>query len=194
MYSGKWLRQKNIKYQGKNNQTLTYEAVERTTRKPGQVCDGVDVIPILKKKNQKDQLVFIANYRPPVDQFVLEFPAGLLDNTDIEENALRELKEETGYTGSKIITQTQQQVIAYEDPWKSNECGYILQIEIDGDSPENLSPQQHLEESENIRVHLLEINKDLINNLLKLAQDNNYLILAKMWSFVQGLAFAQAFN
>ena len=36
-------------------------------------------------------------------KYILEFPAGLLDNGDVEENATRELKEETGYNANRII-------------------------------------------------------------------------------------------
>jgi ADP-ribose pyrophosphatase len=39
-------------------------------------------------------------YRPPVDQVVIEVPAGLIDPGETpEECAVRELKEETGYVG-----------------------------------------------------------------------------------------------
>jgi hypothetical protein len=44
----------------------------------------VDVIPIIKYKDRPAQLLLIANFRPPVGKFVLEFPAGLLDHGTIE--------------------------------------------------------------------------------------------------------------
>ncbi len=77
--------------------------VERTTRKPGLDFDGVDVMAIIKSSVKKPQFILIANYRAPVDKYVLEFPAGLMDNEHLEENAMRELKEETGYVGKKVL-------------------------------------------------------------------------------------------
>ena len=39
-------------------------------------------------------------FRPPIDAVTIEVPAGLMDEGEnAEECALRELKEETGYTG-----------------------------------------------------------------------------------------------
>jgi 8-oxo-dGTP pyrophosphatase MutT (NUDIX family) len=39
-------------------------------------------------------------FRPPIDAVTIEVPAGLMDEGETaEECALRELKEETGYTG-----------------------------------------------------------------------------------------------
>ena len=72
---------------------------------------------------------------------VLEFPAGLLDNENVEENALRELHEETGYLGAKIINYQKEHISVFDDPWKSNENGPMLFIEIDGNCETNLNPK-----------------------------------------------------
>ena len=48
-------------------------------------------------------MLLIANFRPPTMKFCLEFPAGLLDDTNFEENAKREVEEETGYVVEKFI-------------------------------------------------------------------------------------------
>lgn len=50
-----------------------------------------------------DSVLLVLNYRAPVDQWVLEFPAGLLDaNEDVAAAALRELAEETGAAGRVV--------------------------------------------------------------------------------------------
>jgi len=42
-------------------------------------------------------------WRPPIDAVVVEIPAGLIDPGEtVEECALRELKEESGYVGKVI--------------------------------------------------------------------------------------------
>ena len=52
------------------------------------------IVPVLGR----DRLVFIWNYRPPIQGWELELPAGLLnDGEDPQICARRELEEETGY-------------------------------------------------------------------------------------------------
>jgi ADP-ribose pyrophosphatase len=50
----------------------------------------VEMIALLKnKETQTTYLILIANFRPPVNKFVLEFPGGIMDDGNLEENALR---------------------------------------------------------------------------------------------------------
>jgi len=57
------------------------------------IPDFAGVLPVLD-----DRLVMIKNYRYPIDEMVLELPAGLIDEYETPiETAERELEEETGY-------------------------------------------------------------------------------------------------
>ena len=49
------------------------------------------------------KLVMVRQYRKPADKVMLEVPAGKIDPGEMPlEAAVRELKEETGYTASKV--------------------------------------------------------------------------------------------
>lgn len=53
------------------------------------------------------ELLLQKQYRPPIDKVVIEVPAGLIDAGEtVEECAVRELKEETGYVGVAEQTST----------------------------------------------------------------------------------------
>ena len=66
-----------------------------TTRK--NTADGVIVYSVYRDEKAEEKLVLIRQYCCPIDTYVYEFPAGLVeDGEDFKETGKRELKEETG--------------------------------------------------------------------------------------------------
>lgn len=61
--------------------------------------DAVGIVAITKNK----EIVLVRQYRHPINEDLLEIPAGLLNDSESPaECAARELKEETGYTARNI--------------------------------------------------------------------------------------------
>ena len=67
---GQWFAISTIDYSIGEKTVIGYESAYRTTRKHYEV-DGVEVVPIIKKGNQKYEMVFIANFRPPAGAFTV---------------------------------------------------------------------------------------------------------------------------
>ena len=61
-------------------------------------ADGVIIYSVYRdEKEKKEKLVLIRQYRCPLDDYIYEFPAGLVDEgEDFKMAGMRELKEETG--------------------------------------------------------------------------------------------------
>lgn len=71
-----------------------WEAVERV---------GCDCIVGMVPFTGEGEVILIRQFRPPVDCFVIELPAGLCEPGEApEEAAKRELVEETGYSAGKL--------------------------------------------------------------------------------------------
>jgi ADP-ribose pyrophosphatase len=57
------------------------------------------IVPVL----EKNRLVFVWNYRPAIQAWEMELPAGLINDGEAPETgARRELKEETGYSAETL--------------------------------------------------------------------------------------------
>eukprot|EP00742_Colponemidia_sp_Colp-10_P002908 GILJ01003105.1.p1 GENE.GILJ01003105.1~~GILJ01003105.1.p1 ORF type:complete len:232 (-),score=39.30 GILJ01003105.1:41-706(-) len=184
VFEAKWLRMKQVTYRHGNEQR-SWDMVERTTKHCD--VDGVDVFAIVRYVDKPAHAIFILNYRPPVDQYVLEFPAGLIDpHETLEEAALRELKEETGYIGQ--ISKAAVSPILRVDPWKSNESGRIVMVDVDGDDERNVNPVQSLEADEDIQVVLLRLDT-LKEDIDRLVQDGNgrFGVDMKIYCFALGM-------
>lgn len=88
----------------------TWESAERLTRPKGCDIDGVGVAAILEdpaNPNATPLILLQKQWRPPINQTVIEVPAGLMDPDETPETcAIRELREETGYVGEVFKDKT----------------------------------------------------------------------------------------
>ncbi len=90
-------------YRGKVFNTIVdeieYDSGNKSVREVAEHPGGAVVIPLL----DDGQVVFVYQYRYPLNQQIYELPAGKLDGGEPPEVcAMRELKEETGYEAGKL--------------------------------------------------------------------------------------------
>lgn len=182
LYEGKWLKLMSKPVQGRDNEIAPWEYVVR--QRKTQEIDGVDVIGSFK-----DKFICVAVYRYPLSKYVLEFPAGLLENLEPEEAALKELKEEAGYTARiEHITYISPQI--FIDPWKSTESTVFVMVNVP-ESPENEHPEQDLEGEEEIIVELID-KENFIDKAIKICEEKGYLLEARLFMFGKG--FKETYN
>jgi 8-oxo-dGTP pyrophosphatase MutT (NUDIX family) len=95
VWEGKYLRGLNITYRDAEGTLRNWEAVERVH------CEGiVAVVPV----TDNGDIILIRQFRPAVNSYVIEFPAGLNEGGErLEDAAIRELREETGYEAREMI-------------------------------------------------------------------------------------------
>lgn len=110
---GRFLQFVKATYVDRKGMTREWEFIERVA------CNGiVAIVPV----TDKNEILLIRQFRPPVNRHVIEFPAGLNDKGDtIEEAARRELLEETGYYARHLT-------FLAEGPLSSGASGEILTV------------------------------------------------------------------
>jgi len=100
VWEGKFLRCVITTYVDSKGATREWEFFERVN------CKGiVAIVPVTDDK----EVLLVRQFRPPVNGYVIEFPAGLMSEREdiLKEAAMRELLEETGYSAGNMVYLTE---------------------------------------------------------------------------------------
>lgn len=112
--------------------------------------DKVDAVVILAYHKEEKKLVAIKQFRVPLNDYVYELPAGLIDNNDeVIPTVRRELMEETGLVLEEIITEKMGEKL-YLSPGMTDESVSLVYCTCSGKVSTD-----HVEEDEEIEPLLL---------------------------------------
>ncbi|KAI0272525.1 NUDIX hydrolase domain-like protein [Gloeopeniophorella convolvens] len=183
----KWVSLKKINWQDHRGKKRVWEVAERRTRGSSGV-DAVAILALIRSKTNAFPIstVIIEQYRPPIGKFIVELPAGLIDEGETpEQAAIRELREETGYQAQGVLDAS---ALLATDPGMTtaNMKLVILDVPLDGDME---SPDQHLEDGEAIVRRAVEV-KNLYREL-KEYEKKHFVVDARLSHFAAGFDLAE---
>jgi len=141
LFEGDWLSLKEGTFLNRNKEVIKWEIVKRR-------YNGT-ILTMVAKLVPSGRYVLIKQFRPALDNYVIGFPAGISTN-DPPEDALRELKEETGYIGNIV----DRSPVLKANSGVMGDDFILFKVEIDEKDPRNVYPKQSLEPAEEIEVIL----------------------------------------
>jgi ADP-ribose pyrophosphatase len=173
----------DVKYNNKNNDERHWMVASRKGEKELSEIylenkeDKIDAVVICALHKDENKLVLIKQFRVPINNFIYELPAGLVDNNeDIKTAAARELKEETGLNLIEI-NKVNSKGKVYLSPGMTDESVAFIYCLCDGQIS-----QEFLEDDEEIEALL--ISKDQAKEILK----GDYIIDIKSYLMLQMFA------
>ena len=175
--AGKWLALHQITYMDNKGVERTWESVSRQ-KSAGAVAIICTLVP-------SGRLVLVRQYRPPADDMVIEFPAGLVNPGESpEETAVRELREETGYHGRlvRMIPDT------FSSPGLSSEIVRLAVMEVDEAAQGELITE--FDETEDIETILVPRNE--LEDFLLNASRNGEQVDGRVSAFAVGLSLSRS--
>jgi ADP-ribose pyrophosphatase len=168
----RWIRPKRIIYENDQGVVLEWDYIERTGARAS--------VLIMARFKASGDLILVRQYRVVFGQWVIGFPAGVLDDEDVGACALRELMEETGYTGRVVQVSpglTLNSALV-------RETGYCVVVELEEDV---LAQPQKLEPSEKIEVH--RVSREGLAAFFDQASARGDLIAAGAWYMLMAVQY-----
>jgi len=170
LYESDWLQLLKANWKHENGKVYGWDFVRRKFSQ--------NAVVIIAKLIPSNRYVIIKEYRAAVGHFVIGFPAGLTESKDVTEDAIRELKEETGFISDNIVKVSP---VLDMNPAMTDATFQVVTMEVDETIKENINPIQELELSENIEVFLLK--KEEINDFLLKQQELDVRVGPAVWYY-----------
>lgn len=143
--SKKWTSVSRVSLKEYENRLLTHNTT-------------TDAVLIAPYHIEKEKLVLVKQYRVPLNHYIYEIPAGLVDNNeDIENCVKRELLEETGLELVEIKKVFKN---IYLSPGITDECASLVFCTCKGDIS-----YDYLQEDEDLTIHMY--SQDEIDDIIK---------------------------
>ncbi|KAK3369470.1 NUDIX hydrolase domain-like protein [Lasiosphaeria ovina] len=183
----RWVTLKKIEYVDQVGKARTWEVAMRKTRAAKAGVDAVAMGNVLVHPSRPPATLIVIQYRPPLDAYTVEWPAGLVDEGETaEEAAVREFKEETGYDCSVVSVSPVQAA----DPGMSNANMQLVMVEVQVPEEDREQPQQRLEDGEHIETVIVPL-AEFYDRLVEYAKRPRTIVAAKLFHFAHGMNFAQ---
>lgn len=192
----KWVTLKRIAYTDQTGRERTWESAERKTRSATSGVDAAAIGNILlpppaaaagqgQGRQQPVSTMLVIQYRPPLDAYTVEWPAGLIDAGETaEQAAVREFREETGYEVTKVLSVSPPQAA---DPGLTNANMQLVMVEAQ--LPEGGEmPEQRLDDGEHITRVVVPLS-ELYQRLVEYSKKERFVVAAKLLHFAQGMEF-----
>jgi ADP-ribose pyrophosphatase len=168
--SEKWLNLYRATYEHNAHKGGWVYASRKPPEKSGLI-DAVVMVPVLHTPGQPSKLVMIREFRIPLNGYSLAFPAGLLEEGEsVEEAVRREMIEETGLEVTRFRKISPP---ISSSPGMTDESAVLAFIDVRS-TPEC---KQALEESEDLEVMLLDFA-----DVTRLCDNPGSAIDAKAWA------------
>ncbi|KAG6878765.1 hypothetical protein C0993_008064 [Termitomyces sp. T159_Od127] len=197
----KWISLKKLTYLDADGKQRAWEYAERKTRKASGVdgeplvfeadqsssTSAVAILAILRSKTNAFPVstIVIEQYRPPIDKYIIELPAGLVDEDESpEQAAIRELEEETGFRADSMIDSSP---VIVPDPGMTNANMKLVVLTVTLDDKLEL-PEQKLDPGEFIVPRIVELAK--LKSELKDYDKRGFVIDARLSHFATGYDLA----
>lgn len=143
---------------------------KQTPHQVGAPGDAVIIVPTLRNPGEAPRLVLVREFRVPVGDYVYGLPAGLIEEgEEIEAAVRREVREETGLEVTAVRRVTQPLL---SSSGLTDEAVAMAFVDVRGEP----GAPQELEASEDITVVLADLAE-----CCRLCDDTSLRIDAKLW-------------